>query len=46
MKKAMIRTHDIAIIGLGPSGSILAQLLSKEYKIIAIDKKKFQGKGI
>lgn len=45
MKKAMIRTYDIAIIGLGPSGSILAQLLSKEYKIIAIDKKNSREKG-
>lgn len=35
----MIKVYDIAIIGLGPSGAILAKLLSKEYKIIAIDKK-------
>lgn len=31
--------YDIAIIGLGPAGSTLARLLSKEFKIIAIDKK-------
>ncbi|MBU5483291.1 FAD-binding protein [Clostridium sp. MSJ-11] len=35
----MIMTYDVAIIGLGPSGSTLARLLSKKYKIIAIDKK-------
>lgn len=35
----MIMKYDIAIIGLGPGGSTLARLLSKEYKIIAIDKK-------
>ena len=38
-EKVMIMTYDIAIIGLGPSGSTLARLLSKKYKIIAIDKK-------
>ena len=31
--------YDVAIIGLGPAGSTLARLLSKEFKIIAIDKK-------
>ena len=31
--------YDIAIIGLGPAGATLARLLSKEYKVIAIDKK-------
>lgn len=35
----MNTTYDIAIIGLGPAGSTLARLLSKEFKIIAIDKK-------
>ncbi|MBY0756412.1 FAD-binding protein [Clostridium sardiniense] len=35
----MNTTYDIAIIGLGPAGSVLARLLSKEFKIIAIDKK-------
>lgn len=30
--------YDVAIIGLGPAGSTLARLLSKEFNIIAIDK--------
>lgn len=45
MKEVMIMTYDIAIIGLGPSGSTLARLLSKKYKIIAIDKKDSYEKG-
>lgn len=39
MKQTTSMTYDIAIIGLGPSGSILARQLSSNYKIIAIDKK-------
>lgn len=35
----MMNNYDIAIIGLGPAGSILAQLLSKEFRVIAIDMK-------
>ena len=31
--------YDIAIIGLGPAGAILAQLLGKTLKVVAIDKK-------
>ncbi|MCL2374262.1 MAG: FAD-binding protein [Treponema sp.] len=31
--------YDIAIIGLGSAGATLARLLSKKYKVIAIDKK-------
>ena len=31
--------YDIAIIGLGPAGATLARLLSKQYKIIAVDRK-------
>lgn len=45
MKKAMSSSYDIAIIGLGPSGSVLAQLLSKKHKVIAIDRKKSIEKG-
>lgn len=45
MKKAMTRSYDIAIIGLGPSGATLARLLSKKYKIIAIDKKNSDENG-
>ncbi len=45
MKNAMSRLYDIAIIGLGPSGSVLAQLLSKKHKVIAIDKKNSIEKG-
>ncbi|MCY6957652.1 FAD-binding protein [Clostridium brassicae] len=41
----MIMSYDIAIIGLGPSGAILAQLLSKEYKTIAIDRKNSSENG-
>ena len=31
--------YNIAVIGLGPAGSFLVKHLSKEYKVIAIDKK-------
>ncbi len=34
-----MREYDIAIIGLGPAGSILASLLSDTFSVIAIDKK-------
>jgi len=30
--------YDIAIIGLGPSGSTLARLLNNKYKVVALDK--------
>lgn len=39
----MENQYDIAIIGLGPAGSTLARLLSKDLKIIALDKKNNQG---
>lgn len=45
MKEETTMTYDIAIIGLGPAGSLLARLLSKKYKIIAIDKKDSVEKG-
>lgn len=45
MEEAMIKTYDIAIVGLGPSGSILARMLSENYRVIAIDKKGFDEKG-
>lgn len=45
MKKIMTMYYDIAIIGLGPAGAILASLLSKKYKIIAIDKKDTNENG-
>lgn len=32
--------YDIAIIGLGPAGATLSRLLSKEYKVLALDRKK------
>jgi len=44
--------YDIAIIGLGPAGATIARLLSKEYKVIAVDrkneelKKKIKNKGV
>lgn len=41
----MSTIYDVAIIGLGPSGATLARLLSKEHKIIAIDKKGFEEDG-
>ena len=31
--------YDVAIIGLGPAGATLARLLSKELRVVAIDKK-------
>lgn len=31
--------YDVAIIGLGPAGSILARFLDSRYRVIAIDKK-------
>ena len=37
--------YDVAIIGLGPAGATLARLLSKEYKVIAVDKKIFGDDG-
>ncbi len=37
--------YDVAIIGLGPAGSTLARLLGSQYRIIAIDKKKFGSDG-
>lgn len=37
--------YDVAIIGLGPAGSTLARLLVSQYRIIAIDKKKFGSDG-
>ncbi|GIO43745.1 FAD-binding protein [Paenibacillus apis] len=37
--------YDVAIIGLGPAGSILAQLLSKEFRVIAIDMKYTYDQG-
>jgi len=37
--------YDIAIIGLGPAGAFLAGHLSKDYRIIAIDKKRPDNTG-
>ena len=37
--------YDIAIIGTGPAGAMLARLLHPKYKIIAIDKKNPHGDG-
>ena len=31
--------YDIAIIGLGPAGATVSRLLSKKYKILALDRK-------
>lgn len=31
--------YDIAIIGLGPAGATIARLLSKKYKVLALDRK-------
>lgn len=45
-EKSMSSSYDIAIIGLGPSGSVLAQLLSKKHKVIAIDKKTLWRKDL
>lgn len=35
--------YDVAIIGLGPAGSTLARLLSRNLKVIALDKKHSRG---
>lgn len=37
--------YDIAIIGLGPAGAFLAKHLSKNYRIIALDKKVSSATG-
>lgn len=40
-----MNNYDVAIIGLGPGGSILAQQLSKNLRVIAIDSKKNYEEG-
>lgn len=37
--------YDITIIGLGPAGATLARLLSKEYRVLCIDKKSGDDDG-
>ncbi|MGE5404976.1 MAG: FAD-binding protein, partial [Candidatus Saccharibacteria bacterium] len=37
--KELRELYDIAIIGAGPSGSTLARLLNKQYKVLIIDKR-------
>ena len=37
--------YDIAIIGLGPAGAVLAKHLTKNLKVIALDKKSSNGGG-
>ena len=37
--------YDIAIIGLGPSGAMLARLLSKNFKVAAVDKGSDNSEG-
>ncbi|MBS9776177.1 MAG: FAD-binding protein [Fusobacterium sp.] len=37
--------YDIAVIGLGPAGSIFCKTLPKNFKVIAIDRKSFSEKG-
>jgi len=37
--------YDIIIVGLGPAGATLARLLSKEYTVAVIDKKRSDEKG-
>ena len=32
--------YDIAIMGLGPAGATLARLLSQNFRVIALDKKR------
>ena len=34
-----MKMYDIAIIGLGPAGATVSRLLSKKYKILALDRK-------
>ena len=35
--------YDIAVIGLGPAGAMLARLLGKRHSVVAIDKKSVDG---
>ena len=35
-------TYDVAIIGAGPSGSTLARLLGKDYKVLLVEKRDFK----
>ena len=37
--------YDVAIIGLGPAGAVLAKHLNSSLKVIAIDKKTADGGG-
>ena len=37
--------YDIAIIGLGPAGAVLAKHISKDMRVIALDKKAAAGGG-
>ena len=36
----MAELYDIAIVGLGPAGATLARLISKDFKVLCIDRKK------
>jgi flavin-dependent dehydrogenase len=38
-------TYDVAIIGLGPAGAILAKHLDESFRVIALDKKADAGGG-
>lgn len=35
--------YDVAVIGAGPSGSTLARLLSKDFKVLLVEKRPFSG---
>jgi len=37
--------YDVAIVGLGPAGAVLARHLGANLKVIALDKKKAEGGG-
>ena len=37
--------YDIAIIGLGPAGAMLARLLDSSFSVVVIDKKATDGTG-
>jgi flavin-dependent dehydrogenase len=35
--------YDVAILGAGPAGSTLARLIGDQYKVLIIEKRKFDN---